>query len=47
LQKIIMKQAGAQQAAHMIFSSREGADKFVHMNQRKVVDFSELNLRVL
>jgi hypothetical protein len=46
-QKIIMKQAGSQQAAHMIFSSREGADKFVNMNQRKVVDFSEINLRVL
>jgi hypothetical protein len=42
-----MKQAGSQQKAHMIFSSKDGADKFVKLNQRKVLDLSVIDLKVL
>jgi len=42
-----MKQAGSQQKAHMVFGSKEGAEKFVKMNQRKVLDLSIIDLKVL
>ncbi|XP_059470829.1 uncharacterized protein LOC132193900 [Neocloeon triangulifer] len=47
LKAIKMKKAGSQQMAHMIFANREGAEKFVMSNQRKLLDNAVIDLKVL
>ncbi|CAB3372462.1 Hypothetical predicted protein [Cloeon dipterum] len=47
LKAIRMKKLGTHQTAQMVFSTREGAEKFVKQNQRKVLDLSVIDLKIL